>query len=553
MKKLKGLWRGTLPRFLLLWAVMMGVLGGLSADGQKAKVQNQVEEARDLVEEHCRTVWAGDAEEIKKPEIFTQGLSNELYAWDGVVQFRLYDAAGQELARSQMAWGSASLPETGIYNWLLRLDPVLTREEQLEVARVLREDRELSNFFGSEGGWVDSEITDARWCDVVGAVDWEREVIYPKTVTYVYADRELTLVDSGSGFFDGKELTSFRFNSVRIYSALVGLNASPREMLRRWQEAEAELDSLLNGYTPGLNTVAFSSDGSQCVPLDGEVILASAYSYSPLRQVAAQQWPTALLTLLAAAALARWTDKKQRATIERERDFTRAAAHELKTPLAVLRTHAEALREDIDPGKREQYLDVILEESDRMGELVGGLLELSRLESKAALNRENVELSQLVRQVWEHLSLQLEQKGISLDLELEEVELEGDRERLKQAVGNLASNALRHCPPGGTIQVDLARKGDRACLSVYNDGPLIPQEDLPHLFEPFYRGDRSRSRDSGGTGLGLVIVQAAALAHGGSCWVRNEGSGPCFQLLLPLDGGMGPAEKAPRADFDQRP
>ena len=222
--------------------------------------------------------------------------------------------------------------------------------------------------------------------------------------------------------------------------------------------------------------------------------------------------------------------------LERERAFTRAAAHELKTPLAILRTHAEALREDIAPEKREQYLDVVLDESDRMAELVGRLLELSRLESGAALDREPVALAGLVREVWAPLALQLEQKQITLHLELEELQPEGDRERLKEAVGNLASNALRHCKAGGAIWVRLTREGDQACLSVYNDGPAVPAEELPHLFEPFYRAGRSRSRDSGGTGLGLAIVRAAVLAHGGDCWAENREDGVCFRIQLPMAG-----------------
>lgn len=220
--------------------------------------------------------------------------------------------------------------------------------------------------------------------------------------------------------------------------------------------------------------------------------------------------------------------------LERERAFTRAAAHELKTPLAILRTHAEALREDIAPEKREQYLDVVLDESDRMAGLVGRLLELSRLESGATLNRETVDLSALVREVWAPLALQLEQKDITLSMELEEIQVEGDRVRLKEAMENLASNALRHCTQGGQIQVRLERHESQANLSVYNDGPAVLAEDLPHLFEPFYRGDKSHNRDSGGTGLGLAIVRAAVLAHSGDCSVENREGGVCFQIQLPL-------------------
>ena len=220
--------------------------------------------------------------------------------------------------------------------------------------------------------------------------------------------------------------------------------------------------------------------------------------------------------------------------LQRERSFSRAAAHELKTPLAVLRTHDEALREDIAPEKRAQYLDTILDESDRMAALVEQLLALSRLEASAPLARAPLELSELVRSVWQPLELQAEQKEITVDLALEEVWVQGDREQLHQAVGNLAANALRHCPAGQKIRVTLAREGNWACLRVYNDGAPIAPEDLAHLFEPFYRGDKSRSRESGGTGLGLAIVRAAALAHGGSCRAENTGSGVCFVLRLSL-------------------
>lgn len=106
--------------------------------------------------------------------------------------------------------------------------------------------------------------------------------------------------------------------------------------------------------------------------------------------------------------MALFTDHRQRRAIQRERDFARAAAHELKTPLAVLRAHAESLREDIAPEKRDQYLDVVLSESDRMSALVGGLLELSRTEAKGAAKKEPVDLAALVREVFAPLALPLE-------------------------------------------------------------------------------------------------------------------------------------------------
>ena len=169
-----------------------------------------------------------------------------------------------------------------------------------------------------------------------------------------------------------------------------------------------------------------------------------------------------------------------------------------------------------------------------MARLVGSLLELSRLEAGAELCREPVDLAALVREVWSPLSLSLEQKNLTLSLELEACTVEGDRERLRELADNLSSNALRHCTPGGQIQVTLERTEREVCLAVQNDGLSIPEEDLPHLFEPFYRGDKARSRESGGTGLGLAIVRAAALAHGGSCQAENRPGGVVFRVILPL-------------------
>ena len=544
MKRWKRLWKGTLPLFLVLWAVMLCILGKLNAESQNTNIQWIMEDALRRAEADYTEIWAGGASEAEKPVLLTWRLGSELNGYSGIAQLRFYDAEGQELARSQMAKGCACLPGTGVYDWFFLLDPVLTQEEQLALAELLREDRDLRMFYGSIGGLMSESETDERYCEVVGAVDRERQVIYPKTITYVYADRELTLVDSGSDFFAEKELTTLRFDYVQITSALEDLNAPPEEMLRRWQEAEEKLDGLLAGHLPSLNATSSSSDGSQCGAISDNAILASAYAYSPLRLVIQMLWPTALVTLLAAVAMALHTDKKQREAIARERAFTRAAAHELKTPLAILRTHAEALQEDIAPEKREQYLDIVLDESDRMAELVGRLLELSRLESGASLNREAVDLTALVREVWAPLTLQLEQKEITLALELEEIRTEGDRARLKEAVENLASNALRHCAQGGKIQVRLERQGSQACLSVYNDGSAVPAEDLPHLFEPFYRGDKSRGRDSGGTGLGLAIVRAAVLAHGGECSAENREGGVCFRIWLPL-AGANPSETRP--------
>lgn len=536
MKRLKRIFTGTLPLFLLLWAGMMGILWGLSGQKLKGEVQLAVQSACQNAESYYQSVWSGEATEARKLAILAGWLEHKLYPYDGVIQFRFYTADGQELARSQLANSRASLPGTGVYDWHLWLDPVLSSEEQLELAQQLQKDPELSRFFGTVGNLVSEEETDERWCDVVGVADEERQVLYPKTITYVYRNREVTLVDTDSSFFEGKELSTVRLERVLLRSALVVRSASPQKMLEQWQQLEKRVDLLYAGTDDLPSTYASASDGftTYCFPLSDGTTLVYSYSYDLASLVVEELWPTALFTLLAAIAMALFTDHRQRRAIQRERDFARAAAHELKTPLAVLRAHAEALREDIAPEKRDQYLDVVLSESDRMSALVGSLLELARTEAKGVAKKEPVELAALVREVFAPLALPLEQKHLQLQLELEEVSLSGDRARLEEAVENLASNALRHADSGGTVQVSLEKLGHRARLTVYNDGPNIPSEDLSRLWEPFYRADPSRSRDSGGTGLGLAIVWKTVEAHGGRCWAENRPVGVAFVLELPI-------------------
>lgn len=536
MKRLKRIFTGTLPLFLLLWAGMMGILWGLSGQKLKGEVQFAVQSACQNAESYYQSVWSGEATEARKPAILASWLGNHFDNYDGVIQFRFYDSSGKELARSQLTNSRASLPGTGVYDWYLRLDAVLSPEEQVELAQKLREEPRLRFFRGLPREPDTASETDALWCDVVGVADEEQQVIYPKTITHVYRDREVTLVDTDSSFFEGKELSTMRFEAVDLFSALEARNASPREMLDQWQEVEQEVDLLfegLNDLPDTFSSVSVSSN-TTCYPLSDGTLFGYGFSYIPTHRIIEELKSTALFTLLAAIAMALFTDHRQRRAIQRERDFARAAAHELKTPLAVLRAHAEALREDIAPEKREQYLDVVLSESDRTSALVGSLLELSRAEAKGAAKKEPVDLAALVREVFAPLALPLEQKHLQLQLELEEVSLSGDRARLEEAVENLASNALRHADSGGTVQVSLEKLGHRARLTVYNDGPNIPSEDLSRLWEPFYRADPSRSRDSGGTGLGLAIVWKTVQAHGGRCWAENRPVGVAFVLELPI-------------------
>lgn len=540
MKHLKRIFTGTLPLFLLLWAGMMGILWGLTQEKLLNDIQSSMESTRQMAKRYYEKVWTEEIPEAERPAILANLLdsriwhSNRFGLYDGVVRFSFYSADGQELVQTQMAAGTGTLsaPSDDRRTWYLWLDPVLTQEEQLSFALLLLKNPQFSSldsFLSAQ-----TQTSAEAFCQITGVAEEAQGILYPKTITYLVPDGETCILDSNSNFFDGKELTTMKFSSVRLSSALAQSGSSPERALRYWEQAGDRVESFSQPgmSSPGATTVL--SDGSARTTLDDGTYIACGCSYDLTALVIQELKSTALLTLAAAIAMALFTDWRQRLAIQRERNFARAAAHELKTPLAVLRAHAEALREDIAPEKREQYLDVVLSESDRMAALVGHLLELSRLESGTAPKREPVALAPLVRELLSPLALPMEQKNLRLQLELEELSLTGDRARLGEAVENLLSNALRHAVPGGVIQVKLERLDRRARLTVYNDGPNIPPEELPRLWEPFYRADPSRSRDSGGTGLGLAITGKIVLAHHGQYWAENRPGGVAFIMEFPI-------------------
>jgi two-component system, OmpR family, sensor kinase len=238
-----------------------------------------------------------------------------------------------------------------------------------------------------------------------------------------------------------------------------------------------------------------------------------------------------------------------------QRRFLADASHELRTPLTVVRTNAEALQRGVaaDPVERAETLRAIVRETDRMGRLVADLLALARADAGQPLTRRRLALDTLVLDVYEQE--QALANGVHLDLgEWEQVEVEGDPDRLKQVVLNLVDNALRHTPDGGTVTLDLLRRGEEAVLRVRDTGPGIPQEQLGRIFERFYRVDQPRSRQTGGTGLGLAIAQEVARAHEGRIEVESRlGAGSTFSLVLPVARPSAPDPAAPVPATGTRP
>ncbi|GAA4435872.1 HAMP domain-containing sensor histidine kinase [Actinokineospora soli] len=218
----------------------------------------------------------------------------------------------------------------------------------------------------------------------------------------------------------------------------------------------------------------------------------------------------------------------------RVRQFVANASHELRTPLAAIRGYTElARRRDEVPEDVAHALTRVDSESARMTTLVEDLLLLARLDSGRPLLREPVDLSELVVTAVGDAQVAGPDHRWRLDLPAEPVTVPGDAQRLHQVVANLLGNGRTHTPPGTTVTTALAVAGGTATLTVTDDGPGIPEDLLPTVFERFARGDTSRSRAAGGAGFGLAIVAAVVAALGGRVGVVSGPGRTRFTVTLP--------------------
>lgn len=210
-------------------------------------------------------------------------------------------------------------------------------------------------------------------------------------------------------------------------------------------------------------------------------------------------------------------------------------SHELRTPLTVIKGNVDLMRrmKSLD----EESLMSIDQEAGRLTRLVGGLLLLAQAESgKLALNMQQVELDLLLTEVFQEMTI-LAGSRVRVHLnEIDQVYVYGDRDRLKQVFINLVANAIQYTPQGGEVFLSLERIGEQARIICRDTGPGIPAEDLPHIFERFYRAEKSRTRGKAtGFGLGLSIANWIVERHGGRIEVDSkEGKGTTFAIWLPL-------------------
>lgn len=230
-------------------------------------------------------------------------------------------------------------------------------------------------------------------------------------------------------------------------------------------------------------------------------------------------------------------DRLERA-FESQRRFTGDVSHEIRSPLTIIKGDIEvALRKQRAPDEYQRVLRSNLEEIDRMTKLVDDLLVLARADyGDFQLQIESVRLDQLLDEIVTYCQGQARAKDIEIGQKTDgEIYIKGDKNRLRQLMLNLVENALMYTPPSGRIELMLGKEDGNAKLSVKDNGIGIPEQDLPHIFDRFYRVDKTRSRKQGGTGLGLSICQSIVAAHNGKIEVQSEiEKGSTFTVLLPL-------------------
>jgi signal transduction histidine kinase len=192
----------------------------------------------------------------------------------------------------------------------------------------------------------------------------------------------------------------------------------------------------------------------------------------------------------------------------KQKQFISNASHELKTPLTIISANADVLSQDVD----NQWLQNIKDQANRMNDLVADMLSLAKIdEGKIRIKKEKFNISQIVLGSSLPFDAVAFEKGKTLTLNVEDnIEYFGDIQSVKNIVNILIDNAVKHADNGGDVNLTLKKESTKIVLSVFNTGSQIPDDDVDKIFERFYRGDTSRSRDSGGSGLGLSIAKSIA-------------------------------------------
>jgi signal transduction histidine kinase len=219
-----------------------------------------------------------------------------------------------------------------------------------------------------------------------------------------------------------------------------------------------------------------------------------------------------------------------------QKEFVANASHELRTPLTIIRTEIDVALSDPDIPQEDlkEMGEAVTEAVDRSERLIDGLLTLARAES--SLNLAEFDLAEVAEKQVELASGEADAMGLRLDLDLQPTAIRGDRTLLERLTSNLVENAIRHNVRDGWFSVQTRAEEDRVTLQVKNSGTVVPADEVARLFDRFYRPDKSRSRKTGGFGLGLSIVRSVAGAHSGA-----------VEVVAPPEGGLDVTVSLPAA------
>ena len=221
---------------------------------------------------------------------------------------------------------------------------------------------------------------------------------------------------------------------------------------------------------------------------------------------------------------------------EMRKEFLSNVSHELKTPIALIQGYAEGLKECIndDAESRDFYCEVIMDEAGKMNTMVKNLLSLNQLEfGNDIVTMERFDITSLIRNVLNSAKILMEQKEIHLIFkETEEIYVWADEFKIEEVVTNYISNAINHCEFDRVIEVKISKQPDTVRVSVFNTGQPIPEEDLDKVWQKFYKVDKARTREYGGSGIGLSIVKAIMESLHRECGVKNYDNGVEFWFEL---------------------
>jgi signal transduction histidine kinase len=234
--------------------------------------------------------------------------------------------------------------------------------------------------------------------------------------------------------------------------------------------------------------------------------------------------------------MARRAVRPVRDAFERQRAFIADASHELKTPLTLIRVDTEVLQGNLQDSDDRELAEEVLAETDRMGTILSDLLTMARLDAGALeVGRKPFDLSSLIEEETERFRVRAIHEGVRLDVRTpDELLATGDPARTGQILAALLDNALRFTPSGGSVEVDAYRHDEAVEATVTDTGPGIPPEHLSRIFDRFYRAESARTREGGGTGIGLAIACGLARAQDGDLEAANaKDGGAVFRLKLP--------------------